>query len=230
MDRIGEIKERCEKATKGPWSLWTSCSWRRIGSEDPESYGTVIEPTIQHSDNHPDLYFRNKVDADFVIHSRSDIPYLLAKLSQAEKEFSEARAETERWKEGVAWLAECVIRDRNGTPDQQGWIKRAFEVAEERVKDFSELEASLSHEKAKSAEIERERDDLAVRLNNRQIDAGNYKDKILDLMERLEAAEACLRHIQNVYGVPKEQNLFSWRERDRIIQQLAEDYFKGGGV
>lgn len=42
--------------TKGPWILATSCSWRRIVTERGES---VCEPTIQLSDNHPDLYFRN---------------------------------------------------------------------------------------------------------------------------------------------------------------------------
>ncbi len=42
--------------TPGPWSVWTSCSWRRIGSRD---HGLVCEPIVQHPDNHPDLYFRN---------------------------------------------------------------------------------------------------------------------------------------------------------------------------
>lgn len=41
--------------TPGPWSLWTSCSWRRFGNDRGE---LVCEPTTQ-SDGHPDLYFRN---------------------------------------------------------------------------------------------------------------------------------------------------------------------------
>lgn len=43
-----------EKATPGPWELWTSCSFRRFGSHE----GMVCEPVTQ-NDGHPDLYFRN---------------------------------------------------------------------------------------------------------------------------------------------------------------------------
>lgn len=43
--------------TAGPWEVATSCSWRRIVA----SLGGagVCIPTIQQSDNHPDLYFPN---------------------------------------------------------------------------------------------------------------------------------------------------------------------------
>lgn len=42
--------------TPGPWSVWTSCSYRRIGNNHGQ---LVCEPIVQHSDGHPDLHFRN---------------------------------------------------------------------------------------------------------------------------------------------------------------------------
>jgi hypothetical protein len=40
------------KFTKGPWELWTSCSWRRFCTPD----GTpVVTPIVHHADRHPDL-------------------------------------------------------------------------------------------------------------------------------------------------------------------------------
>lgn len=45
-----------EASTPGPWEVWTSCSWRRIGSHAGKM---VCEPITQRSDNHPDLYFPN---------------------------------------------------------------------------------------------------------------------------------------------------------------------------
>lgn len=38
----------------GPWKLWTSNSWRRYHDVNGRP---VCEPTIQRSDNHPDLHF-----------------------------------------------------------------------------------------------------------------------------------------------------------------------------
>ena len=43
------------KYTPGPWSVWTSCSWRRIGS----SAGQLVCEPITQRDGHPDLHFRN---------------------------------------------------------------------------------------------------------------------------------------------------------------------------
>lgn len=49
--------------TPGPWTLATSCSWRRIiGPEDEP----VVMPTIQRSDNHPDLSIR-EADANLIL-------------------------------------------------------------------------------------------------------------------------------------------------------------------
>lgn len=44
------------KHTPAPWTLATSCSWRRFVGPRGE---LVCEPIVQHGDNHPDLHFRN---------------------------------------------------------------------------------------------------------------------------------------------------------------------------
>ena len=44
------------KHTPGPWQIWTSNSWRRIGSN--ATGRTVVEPITQ-NDGHPDLHFSN---------------------------------------------------------------------------------------------------------------------------------------------------------------------------
>ena len=44
------------KHTPGPWTIWTSNSWRRICGADGKG---VCAPITQRPDNHPDLYFPN---------------------------------------------------------------------------------------------------------------------------------------------------------------------------
>ena len=44
--------------TPGPWQMWTSCSFRRISSQRGGD-GDVLCAVVQHSDGHPDLYFKN---------------------------------------------------------------------------------------------------------------------------------------------------------------------------
>lgn len=53
-DLVEEVEELLAKATPGPWAVWDSCSWRRIGTRQPYQDGNVICPITQ-SDGHPDL-------------------------------------------------------------------------------------------------------------------------------------------------------------------------------
>lgn len=50
-----ESRERVAAHTPGPWEMWTSCSFRRIGSAS----GEVLCGITQRSDGHPDLLFPN---------------------------------------------------------------------------------------------------------------------------------------------------------------------------
>lgn len=64
MNRIEEIKARCEAATKGPW----------IKINDQLRHGVTagLIGVIHVYDE----------DADFIAHSREDIPFLLAELDR----------------------------------------------------------------------------------------------------------------------------------------------------
>ena len=81
-------RELCEKATPGPWELWTSNSWRRFGSTDGNCC-RVCEPIVQEHDGHPDLHFpnggENGPDARLIAESRTALPRLLADVERLEK-------------------------------------------------------------------------------------------------------------------------------------------------
>ena len=89
-------RERAERAltldaegTPGPWAVFDSCSWRRIGTESPDAdlHGTlVIEPTVHHRDNHPDLVFRTEGDKALVTEGRGLLPQLAQDLLEALEE------------------------------------------------------------------------------------------------------------------------------------------------
>lgn len=51
-----KTKRGTTKHTPGPWAIWTSCSYRRIGSE--ATGREVAYPTTQR-DGHPDIEFPN---------------------------------------------------------------------------------------------------------------------------------------------------------------------------
>ncbi len=97
-DRLSEIRKRLEAATPGPWMWWTSCSWRRLGTEDQST--TIMEPITQQCDNHPDLYFRNGgyrgPDATFIANAPTDIAYLLRVIEEYEAEMRDSY-----WSENV---------------------------------------------------------------------------------------------------------------------------------
>jgi hypothetical protein len=69
-DRIAAIRERCEKATPGPWKIDTYENDHRV------TIGTV-EAKQRHVANW--VYLN---DAVFIAHSRSDIPYLLTEIDR----------------------------------------------------------------------------------------------------------------------------------------------------
>lgn len=47
------------RTTPGPWSWWTSCSFRRLSSDADSRDGGVLHATIQSSDGHPDVHLPN---------------------------------------------------------------------------------------------------------------------------------------------------------------------------
>jgi len=76
QERLEAIKERCEKATGGPWSL--------------DKFNCVIAGfhwiAIMDSTESPAV---ESCNADFIIHSRSDIPYLVSVIESLMGEVSD---------------------------------------------------------------------------------------------------------------------------------------------
>ena len=77
MTRIEDIKERESKATEGPW-------WYDHVSADPEIGDkrdwTVVHQVCSGVDDNDDS---GKLNASFITHSRTDIPYLLKGMEAA---------------------------------------------------------------------------------------------------------------------------------------------------
>lgn len=113
MTRLQEIREREKWATTGPWELWAGCSWRRFGVADQSR--TVIEPIVAQTDGHPDLIV-SEYDAEFVVHARSDIPYLLAELEKA-------RELLQRWSDDSTVLAFAALVTRTLLADTDAFLE-----------------------------------------------------------------------------------------------------------
>lgn len=73
--------------TPGPWTWWTSNSWRRLRHDDPATGHTVsvVEPYNQRSDNHPDVIVS---EADMALIAAA--PDMLAELKSLRKRFYRA--------------------------------------------------------------------------------------------------------------------------------------------
>jgi len=68
-DRIKQIRERCEKASEGPW---TGKIWKRKEFDGSNTWGS--------------FECNRQEDYEFLEHSRSDIPFLLSLLEKSEAE------------------------------------------------------------------------------------------------------------------------------------------------
>ena len=75
---LDAIKERCDKATLGPWYTWAD--WMVHTESDVQSNGI-----------HPSKVIGtfNKKNADFIAHARQDIPTLLAEVERLQLKLSE---------------------------------------------------------------------------------------------------------------------------------------------
>ena len=115
--RIAEIRERCESATPGPWrtvvlgntvkslQIISHCVCKKICSG--------ISPKSK--------------DADFIVHARVDIPYLLGEIESLQGELTE-------------WEKSCETRD-------QMLVDQAAQIAElkekyDRINDFEQTQCA----------------------------------------------------------------------------------------
>lgn len=74
-----------EAATKGPWEVWTSNSFRRITGPSRVD-GGVLSGTVQRSDGQPDLCGEKRDDdLAFIVAAREAVPALLADVEALRK-------------------------------------------------------------------------------------------------------------------------------------------------
>jgi hypothetical protein len=106
-ETLKAMKVACEKATPGPWSVWDSCSWRRIGTTQPYADGNVICPITQ-SDGHPDLLAKRE-DLDFIaICNPANVSALIAEVERQAQEIQDLNQELIK-STGCA-LVDCPMR------------------------------------------------------------------------------------------------------------------------
>jgi hypothetical protein len=54
---LDQLERLAKAAPSGQWEVWTSNSWRRVYANQGHEQVRVIEPVVQRTDNHPDLWF-----------------------------------------------------------------------------------------------------------------------------------------------------------------------------
>ena len=96
MDRLSEIRARCDAATPGTW--WWSLSDLRATVWGGAQYGNAAtgKQIVVDGDEDFDCYPEN---AEFITNARDDIPYLFDHLEKAEAELDTYRAALQNWNE-----------------------------------------------------------------------------------------------------------------------------------
>ena len=91
-ERLAAIRERHEKATKGPW--WNDdISWAEIdditvwcGDKDDPECLLNIGPNFSEMSNEGGKGTQSWNDAEFIAHARADVPDLLAEVERLKQE------------------------------------------------------------------------------------------------------------------------------------------------
>ena len=81
MDRLEEIRQRTEAATDGPWERFDTPEYAEIHVLGGKEAGFL-----------PVALADEAYNADFIAHSREDVPYLLSEVDRLEKGWQEALA------------------------------------------------------------------------------------------------------------------------------------------
>lgn len=83
MDRLSEIRPRCEAATPGPW-VRTGTKAQLVDSRPEEKYG-IRSIAVE-------IWSDIEANAEFIAHAREDIPNLLDRTERAEAKRDAAAA------------------------------------------------------------------------------------------------------------------------------------------
>lgn len=99
-ERIAEIRERCDKATPGPWEQCDNTAF---------SEKLNVEPNI--------AFCQHSQDADFVAKARQDIPYLLDLLADKDREIEQLREVIAKWEKYTTFLAAHGMFEMSEPPE-----------------------------------------------------------------------------------------------------------------
>lgn len=165
-DLVQEARELISKATPGPWAVWDSCSWRRIGTREPFADGNVICPIIQR-DGHPDLLARRE---DLELAARA--PELLDSLCDRVEAAEEDQKFLGDRLEAQAEVMSKVVAERNALRDERdGYQGRLFDECRSAGWDpdfkntFAEEIAHLHEELSEAFRAFRQRKDFQITID-----------------------------------------------------------------
>jgi len=129
MDKISEIRGRAEKATPGPWE-------RNLGFVNDEHGGLICSVLSSRGKFELEI-----VNADFIAHSREDVPFLLDRLTALQQKNAALKAERDeyhdKWAKQVSLctLAQCECDE----------LKKAYdtnaEIHQKLTEDYAVLKA-----------------------------------------------------------------------------------------
>lgn len=139
-ERLREIREREQKATKGPWE-YDGCS---VTNWHDDTFEMEWIPNGKGSDGFRAVNKNWKADADFIAHARTDIPWLLAQLTAILEDNQRLAKELERFTENSRigtcvdcgasiWFREARIEDETGTYHPMCRVVKQLKAAELRL-------------------------------------------------------------------------------------------------
>ena len=117
--------------------------------------------------------------------------YLLKLLDVLERKLATAAERIAELEQGISWMAECVIRERDGTPDPQGWIRRAFEMVDKRNADIAQLTRERDEARADAERVKMAGAAMSnICFNGKQCDRvpEDYRKSMAEAQERWDAA------------------------------------------
>ena len=103
--RIDEIRERCNKATYAQWKRHEVADYSEIHSEVLHFDGST-----------PIALVKNVEDAEFIAHSRTDIPFLLNLLEEKEKELENLQSKNAKYIQELEIVYSIADNMANGIP------------------------------------------------------------------------------------------------------------------
>ena len=93
----------------GPWTWWTSCSFRRLSSDTTGGDGDVLCGTVQLSDNHPDIH-ASAATMEYIAACDPDtIRSILALIAQQQRNLNAALADAERYRHLRDHSNDCAL-------------------------------------------------------------------------------------------------------------------------